>query len=266
MWVFKVDLFKLAHRLPAFMVPEQMRSADTNDTTPTDGTSETKSAMPQPVAENSPATKPADPFANYQPPGRAAEKATEPSRTAAMPLIRTQPIVQGPKTGPSYSVSDASEALSVINDAASHLAEAEKNQTDDAEIDESRRRFYKSLSTLAETVTLLRSEPADQQAIRSAAGEVLRNLFGDQEQLQALGIRAAAEFANPMRASGGIVLAGVVEEVRTLDEQFRTFVRLPGKESPISVISAQKPISFCRRHGDCGWHGGRRPQSKHCRI
>ncbi len=101
--------------------------------------------------------------------------------------------------------------------------------------------FITSLSTLAETVTLLRSEPADQQAIRSAAGEVLRNLFGDQEQLQSLGIRAAAEFANPMRASGGIVLAGVVEEVRTLDEQFRTFVRLPGKESPISVITAQKP-------------------------
>jgi hypothetical protein len=241
MWVFKVDLFKLAHRLPAFMVPEQMRSADTNDTTPTDGTSETKSAMPPPVAQNSPPSRPADPFANYQPPGREPEKTTALSPLKTVPETSQRSIVSGPKSGPSYSVSEASEALAVINDAASRLAEAEKNQTDDAEIDESRRRFFTSLSTLAETVTLLRSEPADQQAIRSAAGEVLRNLFGNQEQLQSLGIRAAAEFANPMRASNGIVLAGVVEEVRSLDDQFRTFVRLPGKDSPISVITAQKP-------------------------
>jgi hypothetical protein len=192
MWVFKVDLFKLAHRLPAFMVPEQMRSADTNDTTPNDGTSEAKSDRSQPVAENLPASKPADPFADYHAPGRMAEKTAEPSRTAVMQPIRPQPIVQGPKTGPSYSVSDASDALAATNEAATHMAEAEKNQTDDAEIDEARRRFFTSLSTLAETVTLLRSEPADQQAIRSAAGEVLRNLFGDQEQLQGLGIRAAA--------------------------------------------------------------------------
>lgn len=70
---------------------------------------------------------------------------------------------------------------------------------------------------------------------------MLLNLFGDHQKFESLGRWAATDFANTMRPSNGIGLAGVIEEVRTLGDQFRTFLRLPGRDSPISVISSQKP-------------------------
>jgi hypothetical protein len=240
LWVFKVDPFKIAKHLPAFMVPEQMRSADSTGTTSSEPAGESPPALPKRDAENIPADKRADPFANYQPPG-VAEKSTANPATTVAPAINRQPMAQGPKAGQIYSLTDTTAALAATNDAAMRMATAEKNQTDDAEIEESRQRFYASLAKLAETATLLRGDAGDQQAVQSAAAEMLRNLFGDQERLATLGTRGAAEFANSMRASNGIVLAGIVEEVRSLDDQFRTFVRLAGKESPISVITAQKP-------------------------
>ena len=237
------DPLKMAKWLPAFMVPQHLRSADTTSPTTADQSSENVPAVPQRVAENPPLPKQIDPFADNQPPGHVTETTTSPAATAATtpPAINPRPTAQGPKTGVIYSISDASAALAATNEAAAALNAAEKNQTDDAEIDESRQRFYASLSKLAESVTLLRGEPGDQQAARSAAGEMLRGMFSNQEKLEALGNRAAAEFANAMRTANGIVLAGTVEEVRSLDDQYRTFVRLPGKESPISLITAEKP-------------------------
>ncbi len=239
LWVFKVDLFKIAKHLPAFLVPEQLRASDSTSGEPK---SENTPAVTPPVAENALTTKRADPFADYQPHGSSVEK-TAPSAKAVAPVTNVQPIVEGPKNGAVYAASDVLAALAATNDAATALADitAEPDQTDEAKATEARDRFYVSVAKLAETVTLMRGEDSDQKAARSAVGEMLLNLFGDRQKFESLGRWAAADFANTMRPSNGIGLAGVIEEVRTLGDQFRTFLRLPGRDSPISVISSQKP-------------------------
>jgi hypothetical protein len=239
LWVFKVDLFKIAKHLPAFLVPEQLRATDT---TAGDAASENIPAVTPPVAENAVTTKRADPFADYQPHGSSAEK-TMPVAKAVAPVTNVQPIAEGPKNGAVYAASDVLAALAATNDAATALADftAEPDQIDEAKATEAQNRFYVSVAKLAETVTLMRGEDGDQKAARSAVGEMLLNLFGDRQKFESLGRWAAADFANTMRPSNGIGLAGVIEEVRTLGDQFRTFLRLPGRDSPISVISSQKP-------------------------
>jgi hypothetical protein len=239
LWVFKVDLFKLAKHLPAYLVPAQLR---TTDSSAGDAASANTPAASPPVAENAATAKRADPFADYQPHRGSAEKTMPPAKAAA-PVTNVRPIVEGPKNGAVFTLSDVSAALAAANDAATAWADftAETDQTDETNATEARDRFYASVAKLAETVTLMRGETGDQQAARSAVGEMLLNRFGDRQKFESLGRWAAADFANTMRPSNGIGLAGAIEEVRALGDQFRTFLRLPGRDSPISVISSQKP-------------------------
>ena len=162
LWVFKVDPFKIAKHLPAFLVPEQLRATDT---TAGDAASENIPAVTPPVVENVVTTKRADPFADYQPHGSTVEKAAPPAK-AVSPVINVQPIVEGPKNGTVYAASDVLAALAATNDAATALADftAEPDQIDEAKATEAQNRFYASVAKLAETATLMRGDDGDQKA------------------------------------------------------------------------------------------------------
>jgi hypothetical protein len=236
LWVFKVDPFKVAKRLPTFLVPEQMRS---NDTSAADKSGDNTST-PQ-TAESVSRPMRVDPFADNLSTNRSAEKTTPPSLAAA-PISNSQPPAQGPKNAVTYSMTDVTAALADAQEAAAaYSTTASADQTDEVELNKSQKHLHATLAKLAETITLMRGEAGDQPAARSAAAEILLNLFNDRAKLDALGRWAAADLIAPMRTSNGIGLAGVVEEVRSLGEQYRTFIRLPGNDSPISVITAEKP-------------------------
>ncbi|HTQ37579.1 MAG TPA: hypothetical protein VMJ32_01035 [Pirellulales bacterium] len=228
---------------------------------PTQGESEALPAGTAPPVQGmtSPANVPppsAAPSGGTAAPGAKAEASpplstsTPPIRPELPPLAEpsvpppeSQADLDGPKTDIAYSLADVLHAISAATqaDAALQAARESGDTGDAAAVAELRKQNYIALAKLAETVTLLRSQNDDRQIARSSAGALVLHAANNHAKLEELGTLASHWMNTPNRANRGIVLAGTVQSVEPVGKQFRTVVKLFGRDMMVPIISAELP-------------------------
>jgi hypothetical protein len=273
LWGFKVDPFDLAKYLPASMLPEKLQtsgSSDASDTseiahgngisirrTPAPDTSvPPASTEPQPApTQNGPPPGPATSPGTTTPPNATSASPLPPAAPATHPELpplsdSTQPPPEslteagGPKTDTAYTLDDVSRAITAARQAEDALQKARTdngNNNDAPAVKEQRTKEYIALAQLADVVTLLRGPNDDRQIARSTAATFVQHLADYHEKLEELGTLAGHWLNASTRASSGIILAGTVQNVQPLGQEYQTNVKLFGHDKLVPVISVAQP-------------------------
>jgi hypothetical protein len=253
-WGLKIDLLDLKKHLPDFMIPDGLRSADptsNNETPQRPIASARPAAEPEFLAGGNQQARNGVPTSIAAAPFESAVPSESATRPKLPPLVEPEPAKPaasteaevGPKCEASFTLADVTQAMHTATDAAKTLDDAEISAAEKPdEYKNLRKQYYIALAKLAETVTLVRPQADDGQIARDGAAALVQNLANTRVKMEDLGTLSAAwrKLDHPQDSSG-IVFFGELEQVETLEKQFRLIVKPIGLDTAIPIYSSSKP-------------------------